>query len=56
MIFKSMPLDEAKELYKKLNEESDTLKKEGKQPCDYSLLKIAMNDIWFFTNGLQRDY
>ena len=56
MLFKSMPLDEAKEFYKKLNEECDKLKKEGKQPCDYTLLRIAMDDIYFFTNGLQKDY
>ena len=56
MIFKSMPLDEAKEFYKNLNEECDRLKKEGKQPRDYTILRIAMDDIWFFTNGLQKDY
>ena len=56
MLFKSMPVDEAKELYKKFNEECDRLKKEGKQPRDYMLLKIAIDDIYFFTNGLQKDY
>lgn len=56
MVFKSMPLDEAKELYKKLAEECDKLKKEGKQPRDYAVLTIAMDDIWFFTDGLQKDY
>lgn len=55
-IFKSMPLEEAKEFYKKLNEECDRLKKEGKQPCDYTILRIAIDDIWFFTDGLQKDY
>ena len=56
MIFKSMSLEEAKEFYKKLNEECDRLKKEGKPPSDYTILKIAMDDIWFFTDGLQKDY
>lgn len=47
-IFKSMSLEEAKEFYNKLKEESK------KTPC--TILKIAMDDIWFFTDGLQRDY
>ena len=47
-IFRSMPLEEAKELYEKLKEESK------KAPC--AILKIAMDDIWFFTDGLQKDY
>ncbi len=37
-----------KEFYNKLKEESK------KAPS--TILKIAMNDIWFFTDGLQRDY
>jgi hypothetical protein len=48
MIFAHMPLKEAKEFYEKLKEESK------KAPC--TILKIAMDDIWFFTDGLQRDY
>jgi hypothetical protein len=55
-IFKPMPLDEAKEFYEKLKEESNRLKEEGKPPRDYTILKIAMDDIWFFTDGLQKDY
>lgn len=55
-IFKSMPLEEAKEFYKKLKEESNRLKEEGKQPSDYTILRIAIDDIWFFTDGLQKDY
>lgn len=37
MIFKHMSLEEAKELYKKLKEEESN-----------TLVKIAMDDIWFF--------
>jgi hypothetical protein len=55
-IFKPMSLEEAKEFYNKLKEESNRLKEEGKQPRDYTILKIAMDDVWFFTDGLQRDY
>ena len=55
-IFKPMPLEEAKEFYKRLNEECDRLKAEGKPPSDYTILGIAMDDIWFFTDGLQKDY
>lgn len=47
-IFKYMSLKEAKEFYEKLKEESK------KAPC--VILKIAMDDIWFFTDGLQKDY
>ena len=47
-IFKSMPLEEAKEFYEKLKEESK------KNPS--TILKISMDDIWFFTDGLKRDY
>lgn len=45
MIFKHMSLEEAKELYEKLKEEESN-----------TLVKIAMDDIWFFTDGLQKDY
>ena len=45
MIFKHMSLEEAKEFYEKLKEEA---------PC--AIVKTAMEDIWFFTDGLQRDY
>ena len=48
MIFKPMSLDEAKEFYEQLKEESK------KAPS--TILKIAMEDIWFFTDGLQKDY
>jgi ClpP class serine protease len=47
-IFKSMSLEEAKEFYEQLKEESK------KAPS--TILKIAMDDVWFFTDGLQRDY
>ena len=56
MIFKPMSLEEAKEFYKRLNEECDRLKAEGKPPSDYTILGIAMDDIWFFTDRLQTDY
>jgi hypothetical protein len=55
-IFKPMSLEEAKEFYKRLNEECDRLKEKGKSPRDYTVLRIAIDDIWFFTDGLQRDY
>ena len=48
MIFAHMSLEEAKEFYGKLKEESK------RKPS--TILKIAMEDIWFFTDGLQRDY
>lgn len=44
-IFKSMSLKEAKELYEKLKKEAPS-----------AIVKIAMDDIWFFTDGLKRDY
>ena len=47
-IFKPMSLEEAKEFYEKFKAESK------KTPC--AILKIAMEDIWFFTDGLQKDY
>lgn len=50
MIFKDMSLEEAKEFYKKLEEE-------GRRINVYvPILAIAMDDIWFFTDGLTRDY
>lgn len=48
MIFKHMPLEEAKEFYEKLKAESK------EKPS--AILKISMDDIWFFTDGLKRDY
>ena len=45
MIFKHMSLEEVKELYKKLKEEAPS-----------ALVKIAMDDIWFFTDGLTKPY
>lgn len=45
MIFKHMSLEEAKEFYDKLKEEAPS-----------ALVKIAMEDIWFFTDGLKKDY
>ena len=47
-IFKPMSLEEAKELYEKLKEES--------KGAPSAILKIAMEDIWFFTDGLQKNY
>lgn len=45
MIFKSMPLVEVKEFYEQLKAEAPS-----------TIVKIAMDDIWFFTDGLQKDY
>lgn len=45
MIFAHMPLKKAKEFYGKLKEEAPS-----------ALIKIAMDDIWFFTDGLKKDY
>ena len=45
MIFKHMSLEEAKEFYGKLKEEAPS-----------ALVKIAMVDIWFFTDGLTKPY
>ena len=45
MIFKHMSLKEAKEIYKKLKQEEPS-----------AIVKNAMEDIWFFTDGLQKDY
>ena len=47
-IFNPMPLEEAKEFYEQLKEES--------KKAPNTILKIAMDDIWFFTDGLQKDY
>lgn len=55
-IFKPMSLEEAKEFYEQLKEECDRLKEEGESPSTYTILGIAMDDIWFFTDGLQKDY
>lgn len=48
MIFKPMLLEQAAEFYKELKEVCKNTKN--------SLLKIAMDDIWFFTDGLTKDY
>ena len=48
MIFAHMSLKEAKEFYQKLKEESK------RNPN--TILKISMDDIWFFTDGLKKDY
>lgn len=45
MIFKPMSLAKAKEFYEKLKAEAPS-----------TIVKIAMEDIWFFTDGLQKDY
>lgn len=45
MIFKPMTLAEAKEMYEKLKTEPPN-----------TLVKIAMEEIWFFTDGLKKDY
>lgn len=49
MIFKRMSLERAKEFYKELKEASANA---GSVP----LLKIAMDDLWFFTEGLTKNY
>lgn len=45
MVFEHMSLEEAKELYEKLKNEAPS-----------ALIKIAMEDIWFFTDGLTKSY
>ena len=45
MIFKHMSLEEAKEFYEKLKEQARG-----------ALVKIVMDDIWLFTDGLKRNY
>lgn len=45
MIFKPMTLEEAKEMYEKLKAEPPS-----------TLVKIAMEEIWFFTDGLKKNY
>lgn len=45
MIFKAMKLEEAKKLYNNLK----------KQKCT-TLTHIAMEDLYFFTDGLTQDY
>lgn len=45
MIFKPMALADVKEFYDKLKAEAPS-----------TIVKIAMDDIWFFTDGLQKDY
>ena len=47
-LFKSMPLEEAKEFYKMLKVENKV------RPN--TLWQIAMDDIWFFTDGLTKNY
>lgn len=47
-IFQPMPLDQAKELYQKL---CDEFKKTNSR-----IIRIAIDDILFFTNGLTKDY
>ena len=49
MIFKHMSLEEAKEFYQRLKEQGEAT---GPSP----VLKIAMDDIWFFTDGLTKPY
>lgn len=45
MIFKPMTLAEVKEFYEKLKSEPPS-----------TLVKIAMEEIWFFTDGLKKNY
>ena len=47
-IFRSMSLQEAKEWYSELKEVS--------KEHPGRLISIAMDDIWFFTDGLTKDY
>ena len=48
MIFKHMSLEEVKEFYEKLKEEN--------KRAPSAILKISMDDIWFFTDGLTKSY
>lgn len=52
-IFKDMPLNEAKDFYGKLEAEKIRLISENK---DFSFIKIALENIYFFTDGLRQDY
>ena len=47
-IFKPMPIEQAKELYQKLCGEF--------KKTNSSIIKMAADDIFFFTNGLTKDY
>ena len=47
-LFKSMSLGEAKEFYKMLKVEN--------KARPNTLWQIAMDDIWFFTDGLTKNY
>ena len=47
-IFEPMTLEQAKKLYKELCEEF--------KKTNSHIIKIATDDIFFFTNGLTEDY
>ena len=49
MRFKHMSLEEAKAFY-------EELKKASAEAGLSALMKIGMDDIWFFTDGLTKDY
>ena len=48
-----MTLSEAKDLYNKLKAEKVRLINENK---DFSLVKIALENIYFYTDGLNKEY
>lgn len=52
-IFKDMSLDEAKDLYEKLQAEKERLVNQLK---DVSFLKMALDNICFYTDGFRKDY
>lgn len=52
-IFKDMPLEEAKSFCDKLKAEKVRLMNENK---DFSFIKIALENIYFYTDGLKQDY
>lgn len=49
MMFKKMSLSEAKNFY-------NQLKEEGKKVGKNAIITNALNDIYFFTEGLTKDY
>lgn len=52
-IFNDMSLSEATDFYKKLEVEKERLINENK---DFGLIKIALENINFYTDGLKQDY
>lgn len=52
-IFNDMSLNEAKDFYGELEAEKVRLMNEHK---DFSLIKIALENIYFYTDGFRQDY